>query len=89
MIGKCESCGTSDVEVTVSRENGKEKQLCNQCRPQDGAYGYWWILVKQAIFYMYFLNFFYIVYVKLWNTFGIYIEIHFILNLTNLNFSPW
>jgi hypothetical protein len=40
MIGKCESCGTSDVEVTVSRENGKEKQLCNQCRPQDGAYGY-------------------------------------------------
>ena len=40
MIGKCESCGTSDVEVTISKENGKEKQICNQCRPPDGAYGY-------------------------------------------------
>ncbi len=40
MIGKCESCGTSDVEVTISKENGQEKQLCNQCRPADGAYGY-------------------------------------------------
>jgi hypothetical protein len=39
MIGKCESCGTSDVEVTISK-NGKEKQLCSQCRPADGAYGY-------------------------------------------------
>ena len=40
MIGKCESCGTSDVEVTISKKNGKEKQLCSQCRPADGAYGY-------------------------------------------------
>ena len=46
MIGKCESCGTSNVEVTISKKNGKEKQLCNQCRPADGAYGYWWKLVK-------------------------------------------
>lgn len=53
MIGKCESCGTSDVEVTVSKENGKEKQLCNQCRPPDGAYGYWWILVKHVNFFIY------------------------------------
>lgn len=51
MIGKCESCGTSDVEVTISKENGKEKQICNQCRPPDGAYGYWKILVKQADFF--------------------------------------
>ena len=40
MIGKCQSCGTSNVEVTPSKENGKEKLLCNQCRPADGAYGY-------------------------------------------------
>ena len=50
MIGKCESCGTSDIEVTISKKNGKEKQLCNQCRPADGAYGYWWILVKPVFF---------------------------------------
>lgn len=69
MIGKCESCGTSDVEVTISKKNGKEKQLCSQCRPADGAYGYWWILVKQIYFFniLYFLKFFYIVYMKLWN----------------------
>ena len=40
MIGKCQSCGTSNVEVTPSKENEKEKLLCNQCRPADGAYGY-------------------------------------------------
>ena len=40
MIGKCQSCGTSNVEVKPSKENGKEKLLCNQCRPADGAYGY-------------------------------------------------
>lgn len=40
MLGKCESCGTSNVEVNSSKENGKEKLLCNQCRPADGAYGY-------------------------------------------------
>ena len=39
MLGKCESCGTPNVEVS-SKENGKEKLLCNQCRPADGAYGY-------------------------------------------------
>jgi len=46
MLGKCESCGTSNVEVKSSTENGKEKLLCNQCRPADGAYGYWWQLIK-------------------------------------------
>ena len=40
MIGKCESCGSSNVEVNPSKENGNEKLLCNQCRPADGAYGY-------------------------------------------------
>lgn len=40
MLGKCESCGTSNVEVKSLTEKGKEKLLCNQCRPADGAYGY-------------------------------------------------
>ncbi|HEY6587370.1 MAG TPA: hypothetical protein VIY98_03670, partial [Nitrososphaeraceae archaeon] len=40
MIGKCESYGTSNIEVIPAKENGKEKLLCNQCRPADGAYGY-------------------------------------------------
>ena len=41
MLGKCESCGTPNVEVNPSKENGgKEKLLCTQCRPADGAYGY-------------------------------------------------
>ena len=40
MLGKCESCGTPNVEVSSSKEHGKEKLLCNQCRPADGAYGY-------------------------------------------------
>ena len=44
MIGKCESCGTSNIEVIPSKENGKEKLLCNQCRPADGAYGYWLVI---------------------------------------------
>jgi hypothetical protein len=34
------------VEVKSSTENGKEKLLCNQCRPADGAYGYWLQLIK-------------------------------------------
>ena len=49
MIGKCESCGTSDIEVISSKENGKEKLLCNQCRPADGAYGYWSIIINPKI----------------------------------------
>jgi hypothetical protein len=41
MIGKCESCGMSDIEVkTIRIEGNKEKTLCNQCRPADGAYAY-------------------------------------------------
>lgn len=42
MIGKCEQCGMSDVEVrmTKSKDEGKTKTLCNQCRPADGAYAY-------------------------------------------------
>ena len=49
MLGKCESCGTPNVEVSSSKENGKEKLLCNQCRPADGAYGYWWQLIQKII----------------------------------------
>ena len=49
MLGKCESCGTPNVEVSSSKENGKEKLLCNQCRPADGAYGYWWQLIQKRI----------------------------------------
>jgi hypothetical protein len=43
MIGKCDRCGMDNVEVmTVKSEDGKKeiKQLCNQCRPADGAYAY-------------------------------------------------
>ena len=49
MIGKCESCGTSNIEVIPSKENGKEKLLCNQCRPADGAYGYWLSIINLQI----------------------------------------
>ena len=49
MIGKCESCGTSNIEVIPSKENGKEKLLCNQCRPADGAYGYWLTIINPKI----------------------------------------
>jgi hypothetical protein len=42
MIGKCEQCGMTDVEVKTIRigKNGKTRTLCNQCRPADGAYAY-------------------------------------------------
>jgi hypothetical protein len=42
MIGKCEQCGMTDVEVKMIRigKKGKTRTLCNQCRPADGAYAY-------------------------------------------------
>ena len=42
MIGKCDQCGMSGVEVKMIKgENeGKTRTLCNQCRPADGAYAY-------------------------------------------------
>jgi hypothetical protein len=42
MIGKCDRCGMTNVEVMIVKsENGKqERKLCNQCRPADGAYAY-------------------------------------------------
>ena len=85
MIGKCESCGTSDVEVTISKENGKEKQICNQCRPPDGAYGYWWILLKQVYFYISL-----IFSISCMGSYQILlINYKYTLNLTNVNFNSW
>jgi len=42
MIGKCEQCGMTDVEVKTLtiEEDDKVRTLCNQCRPADGAYAY-------------------------------------------------
>jgi hypothetical protein len=41
MIGKCERCGMTNVEVKrVKIDHNKEATLCNQCRPADGAYAY-------------------------------------------------
>jgi hypothetical protein len=43
MIGKCEQCGMTDVEVKtikIGEEDGKLRTLCNQCRPAGGAYAY-------------------------------------------------
>lgn len=44
MIGRCEQCGMSNVEVktiTIRDNNNNQKRtLCNQCRPADGAYAY-------------------------------------------------
>jgi len=42
MLGKCEQCGMTDVEVKTIKigENGEVRTLCNQCRPADGAYAY-------------------------------------------------
>jgi hypothetical protein len=42
MIGRCEQCGMTDVEVKTIRigKNDKTRTLCNQCRPADGAYAY-------------------------------------------------
>jgi recombinational DNA repair protein (RecF pathway) len=41
MIGQCEQCGLTNVEVKPTKiENNKTRILCNQCRPADGAYAY-------------------------------------------------
>ena len=41
MIGECEQCGLTNVEVRpVKVEDNKTRTLCNQCRPADGAYAY-------------------------------------------------
>jgi hypothetical protein len=41
MIGRCDQCGMTNVEVkNIKIENKKERTLCNQCRPADGAYAY-------------------------------------------------
>ncbi len=41
MIGQCEQCGLTNVEVKSTKtENNKTRTLCNQCRPADGAYAY-------------------------------------------------
>jgi hypothetical protein len=42
MIGKCDKCGMESVEVmSLQKQDSQEKtNLCNQCRPADGAYGY-------------------------------------------------
>jgi len=42
MIGQCEQCGLTNVEVRPTKtESNKTRTLCNQCRPADGAYAYW------------------------------------------------
>ena len=43
MLGKCDKCEMENVEVkSIKKENSEEQiTLCNQCRPADGAYGYW------------------------------------------------
>jgi hypothetical protein len=40
MIGQCEQCKMTDVEVKPVKINDKIMKLCNQCRPADGAYAY-------------------------------------------------
>jgi len=41
MIGKCEQCGLTNIEVKPTKiDNNKTRTLCNQCRPEDGAYAY-------------------------------------------------
>ena len=42
MIGQCEQCGLTNVEVKPKKieNNSKTRTLCNQCRPADGAYAY-------------------------------------------------
>jgi hypothetical protein len=42
ITGKCERCEMTNFEVMVVKsENGKkEMKICNQCRPEDGAYAY-------------------------------------------------
>jgi len=39
--GKCDSCALDDVEIKPYRvKNDERRNLCNQCRPADGAYAY-------------------------------------------------
>lgn len=42
MIGKCDNCGLENVELmSIRMEDSQDKRnLCNQCRPADGAYAY-------------------------------------------------
>ena len=41
MIGKCDLCGMEDVEIKQYRiRDDQRKNMCNQCRPADGAYAY-------------------------------------------------
>ncbi|HZE78556.1 MAG TPA: hypothetical protein VE089_08410 [Nitrososphaeraceae archaeon] len=40
MIGQCEQCKMTDVEVKPVKIKGNNMKLCNQCRPADGAYAY-------------------------------------------------
>ena len=42
MIGKCDNCGLENVELTKVRigDSQERQNLCNQCRPADGAYAY-------------------------------------------------
>ena len=42
MIGKCDNCGLENVEIMSIRKGDyiNKLNLCNQCRPADGAYGY-------------------------------------------------
>ena len=42
MRGKCDRCGMEDVEVMSLKKANSDGQitLCNQCRPEDGAYAY-------------------------------------------------
>jgi hypothetical protein len=41
MRGKCESCGMEDVDIQPYKaKNEVLRNICNQCRPADGAYAY-------------------------------------------------
>jgi hypothetical protein len=42
MIGKCDNCGLENVELMNVKigDSHEGQNLCNQCRPADGAYAY-------------------------------------------------
>lgn len=42
MKGRCDECGMENVEVmsVTKNDKGEKTNLCNQCRPVDGAYAY-------------------------------------------------
>ena len=42
MLGKCDNCGMENVEVmSIIKQDSQERMnLCNQCRPANGAYAY-------------------------------------------------